>query len=74
MGYMELPMPDAMPPEMMRRLLGGKFPDTGFNWSMVHHFRFEDGAWEPYNWEPYNCFGEILPACGFRISVKRFGL
>jgi hypothetical protein len=74
-GYAQQPMPKTMPPEMMRRLLGGKFPDTGFNWSMVYEFRFigKEGTWEPYNE-----FGEMLPANGFRIEAKKepmgFGL
>ena len=49
--------------ELMRALLGGSFPDTGFDWDLVKEFRLEDGVWEPYDgWE-------ILPADGFVIKV-----
>lgn len=58
-------MPDRMSPEMMRRLLGGSFPDNGFSWDCVHHFKLEDDG----TWEPYNSFGEILPAPGFKIKA-----
>jgi len=57
-------LPVTMSPEMMKRLLGGSFPDTGFAWEAVEEFRLENGVWEPYNG-----FGEILPANGFRINV-----
>jgi len=63
-GYPMRPMPKTMTPEMMRRLLGGKFPNTGFSWDSVYEFRFEGEAWEPYNE-----FDEILPATGFEVKV-----
>jgi hypothetical protein len=47
------------------KALIGTFPDTGFAWELVHHFKLEDGVWEPYNG-----YGEILPAHGLRITVK----
>ena len=60
------PMPKWMSVPMMRRLLGGKFPDAnGFAWDMVAYFKFEDG-----HWEPYNSFDEILPAPGFRLKAE----
>ena len=64
-GYPKQDMPDRMSPAMMRRLLGGKFPNTGFSWDMVYEFRLEGGTWEPYN-----CFDEILPANGFQTGAQ----
>ena len=64
-GYYQRDMPDKMAPEIMRKLLGGKFPDTGFSWEYVKYFKYEGGIWEPYDG-----FNEILPAAGFRISVE----
>ena len=65
-GYPEKLMPKTMSVEMMRRLLGGQFPNTGFSWNLVFEFRLESNG----VWEPYNEFGEILPANGFRIKAK----
>ena len=64
-GYELRDPPDRMPPEIMRALLGGEFPDTGFGWESVLYFKLEDGVWEPYDG-----FDEILPGAGFRISVE----
>jgi len=64
-GYYQRYMPDFMAPEMMRKLLGGKFPDTGFSWEYVKYFKYEEGIWEPYDG-----FNEILPATGFIINVE----
>ena len=64
-GYHQRELPEIMVPEMMRKLLGGEFPDTGFSWECVTFFKYEDGVWEPYN-----SFDEILPAAGFVIKVK----
>ena len=63
-GYYQFPPSKTMRPEMMRRLLGGKFPDTGFSWDCVYEFRYEDGAWHPYDE-----FGEILPAVSFEAKA-----
>lgn len=64
-GYPRRDLPDTMAPEMMRLLLGGKFPDTGFGWDSVEYFKLEEGVWEPYGG-----FDEILPGAGFKISVE----
>ncbi len=65
-GYQSDPMPLCMPPALMKRLLGGCFPDIGFHWPAVAYFKQEDdGVWEPYN----GCH-ELLPAPGFRITVN----
>ena len=64
MGHPQRPMPRIMIPEMMKRLLGGRFPNTGFSWDIVHHFKLECGVWEPCDES-----GEILPAIGFRVKV-----
>jgi len=64
-GWRRGPLPTIMSPEMMLQLLGGSFPDTGFSWDMVAEFRLENGVWEPYSG-----IGEILPACGFRITAN----
>ena len=64
-GYPQRDMPDIMAPGMMRKLLGGKFPDTGFAWEYVKYFKYEEGIWEPYN-----CYDEILPAPGFIVEVE----
>ena len=58
------PMPKTMSPAMMKRLLGGRFPNTGFSWDSVKYFKYENKTWQPYN-----AFDEILPAVGFRIKV-----
>ncbi len=68
-GYPEKPMPAVMTPEMMRRLLGGKFPDTGFSWDCVYEFRYEPDE-VGGTWEPYNQFGEILPGNGFKVTAE----
>ena len=65
-GYYQRDMPNIMAPEMMRRLLGGKFPDTGFSWEFVKYFNHHGEGF----WEPYNGFDEILPAAGFVIRVE----
>jgi hypothetical protein len=70
-GYPTMPMPKTMTPAMMRRLLGGRFPNTGFSWDMVYEFRWESDCpgSKTGTWEPYNEFNEILPASGFAIKV-----
>ena len=53
----------------VRALCGGSFPETsGFNWSEVDHFKFEDGAFEPYNG-----FDEILPGPSLVVEVTEHG-
>lgn len=60
------PMPNTISPALMKRLLGGRFPKTGFSWDCVKYFKCEkDGSWQPYNG-----FNEILPAVGFRIKAE----
>ena len=63
--YPQAKMPTIMPPEMMKRLLGGKWPKTGFAWECVQYFKFEQGTWQPYNG-----MNEILPAAGFTIKAQ----
>ncbi len=68
-GYHQKELPNIMAPEMRRRLIGGEFPDTGFSWEFVNYFKYEDGAWEPYDG-----FDEILPAVGFIIKAEAYDL
>ena len=51
-------------PELVKHLIGGSWPDTGFSWSCVDYFVFENGVLEPYDF-----FG-ILPADGFILEAK----
>ena len=60
----ERKLPKRMSPEMMRRLLGGKYPVIGFSWDCVAYFKYELNSWQPYNG-----FDEILPAPGFVIKA-----
>ncbi len=55
-----------MDPNLMKRLLGGKFPEDGFGWNSVAYFKLEDND----IWEPYGHYDNILPATGFKIKVK----
>ena len=60
-------MPYRMDPSLMKRLLGGKFPENGFHWdSSVAYFKLEDDD----IWEPYGHYDDILPTTGFKIKVK----
>lgn len=57
---------NIMAPEMMRLILGGEFPNTGFSWKCVSYFKLEEDG----TWQPYNGMGEILPAHGFKVKAK----
>lgn len=59
---------ERIAPPLMKVLIGGEFPDTGFSWGEVCYFQLVDGVWEPYSG-----FGEILPADGFVITGSRTG-
>ena len=51
-------------PEKVQHLCGGKFPESGFSWSEVAYFRFEDGVFDAYNG-----FEELLPAPSIPFTV-----
>lgn len=49
----------------VKTILGGEFPDTGFNWPCVAYWKFEDGAFNPYD-----NGGELLPAASIAVSTS----
>lgn len=55
--------------EQVKELCNGLFPDNGFDWNSVHHWRLHNVDIEPIL-EPYDAMDLILPAPGIKIIVE----